>query len=64
MVLLVRCSNNTYSVALKSRLHHLVNKGLVTAFFRNGEWIAVEKNCALTIARPPKRKSVPLSASI
>ncbi len=44
MVLLVRCSDNTCSVALKSRLNDLVNEGLVTAYLRNGEWIAIEKS--------------------
>jgi hypothetical protein len=43
MVLLVRCSDNTCSVALKSRLNDLVNAGLVTAFLRNGEWVAAER---------------------
>ena len=43
MVLLVRCSDNTCSVALKSRLNDLVNAGLVTAFLRDGQWITAEK---------------------
>lgn len=43
MVLLVRCNDNTCSVALKSRLNDLVRAGLVTAFLRNGEWITAEK---------------------
>jgi hypothetical protein len=64
MVLLVRCSNNTYSLALKSRLHDLVNEGLVTAFFRHGEWIAVENNRVRKDISPPKRKPATLSASI
>lgn len=44
MVLLVRCSDNTCSVALKSRLKELINDGLVTAFFQDGEWVVVAKN--------------------
>ena len=44
MVLLVRCSDNTCSVALKSRLKELINDGLVTAFFREGEWIVAERD--------------------
>ncbi len=62
MVLLVRCSDNTCSVALKSRLNDLVNAGLVTAFLRNGEWIAAEK----TGPRPSKQPKVnlaPIAAS-
>ena len=42
MVLLVRCNDNTCSVALKSHLNDLVNAGLVTAYLRNGEWVAAE----------------------
>ena len=64
MVLLVRCSNNTYSVALKSRLNQLVNEGLVTAFFRNGAWVAAENNSVQKNSGPRKRKPVTLSASI
>lgn len=43
MVLLVRCKDNTCSVALKSCLNDLVREGLVTAYLHNGEWVAVEK---------------------
>ena len=43
MVLLVRCSDNTCSVALKSRLKDLINNGLVTAFLQDGEWVVAEK---------------------
>ncbi len=42
MVVLVRCKDNTCSVALKSRLNDLANDGLVIAYLRNGDWIAVE----------------------
>ena len=41
MVLLVRCSNGSYSLALESRLDELINDGLVTAFLHAGEWITV-----------------------
>jgi hypothetical protein len=54
MVLLVRCRDNTCSVALKSRLNDLMNDGLITAYLRNGEWVAVHKRetrrtCTLTL---------------
>ena len=39
MVILVRCVNGSYSLALESRLDELINDGLVTAFLNDGEWI-------------------------
>jgi hypothetical protein len=39
MVILVRCSNGSYSLALESRLEALINDGLVAAFLKDGEWI-------------------------
>jgi hypothetical protein len=53
MVLLVRCRDNTCSVALKSRLNALVNEGLVTAYLRDGEWV--------TVLRKETRRTCPLS---
>ena len=44
MVVLVRCSNDTCSLALKSHLNDLIDDGLVTAFLSNGEWITAEKS--------------------
>ena len=44
MVVLVRCSDNSCSVALKSHLKQLVNAGLVSAWLRNGEWVESEKS--------------------
>lgn len=64
MVLLVRCSDDTYSVALKSRLQELVNDGLVTAFLRNGEWIAAGKDPVCRHVRQQKIKIAALTASI
>lgn len=39
MVILVRCSNGSYSLALETRLDALINDGLVAAFLNDGEWI-------------------------
>ena len=43
MVVLVRCSDETCSVALKSCLDGLVKGGLITAYLENGEWVAVPR---------------------
>jgi len=63
MVVLVRCSNNTYSVAMKSRLNNLVADGVVTAVLRNGEWIALNRE-ERQYSRSLKRKSVSLAATL
>ena len=63
MILLVRCRDNTCSVALKSNLNDLINEGLVTAYLRNGEWIMAEKTmreCASP--KQPKVKHAPHAA--
>ncbi len=41
MVVLVRCCNGTYSLALESRLDELVKEGLVEAVLRDDEWLPV-----------------------
>lgn len=42
MVVLVRCANNTYTVALLPRLESLASEGLITAYLGPGGWIDVE----------------------
>ncbi|HLO25843.1 MAG TPA: hypothetical protein VK187_07005 [Geobacteraceae bacterium] len=61
MVLLVRCKDNTCSVALKSCLNDLVREGLVTAYLRNGEWVAVEKTRTGRVCRTPEQSKGLLS---
>jgi hypothetical protein len=48
MVILVRCCDDTCSLALKSRLDELIKDGLVSAFLSDGEWIM--------IGHPPVRR--------
>lgn len=43
MVVLVRCIDNTYSLALEARLTELIDDGLIAAFFREGEWVRVDR---------------------
>jgi len=65
MILLVRCRDNTCSVALKSHLDDLINEGLVTAFLRNGEWITAEKTRTMrecASSKQPKVKHAPPAA--
>lgn len=41
MVVLVRCSNKTYSLALEARVDELVQAGIVEAVLRDDEWVPV-----------------------
>lgn len=52
MVVLVRCNDNTCSVALKSRIDDLADEGLITAVLRDGEWIAVERTETWRLCKP------------
>jgi hypothetical protein len=58
MVVLVRCSDNSCSVALKSHLHELVNAGLVSAWLRNGEWVEAKKTLARRKCAPARKADV------
>lgn len=51
MVVLVRCSDETHTLALESRLDKLINDGLIVAYLKDGQWIP-------TIAPPPPTRSV------
>jgi hypothetical protein len=53
MVLLVRCRDNTCSVALESRLNDLVNDGLVTAYLRSDQWVTVQQREPRRICTSP-----------
>ena len=39
MVVLVRCCDDSCSLALKSRLDTLINAGLISAFLHDGVWV-------------------------
>ena len=39
MVVLVRCCDDTCSLALKSHLDDLINTGLISAFLHEGVWV-------------------------
>jgi hypothetical protein len=43
MVVLVRCNDETYTVALESSLEDLANGGLISAYLCEGEWISVDR---------------------
>ena len=38
MIILVRCRDGIYSIALESRVEELVEEGLVSAVLHEGEW--------------------------
>jgi hypothetical protein len=41
MVVLVRCSDETYSVALESHLGELAKGGMISAYLLEDEWVKV-----------------------
>lgn len=41
MVVLVRCNDGTYSVAMESCLDELIRGGLVSAYLSGGDWVKV-----------------------
>ena len=43
MVVLVRCIDNTCTLALEARLSELMHEGLISAFFHNDEWVRIER---------------------
>lgn len=51
MVVLVRCNDGTYSVAMESCLDELISNGVVSAYLRGEDWIKVT-------VEPQSRKSV------
>lgn len=51
MVVLVRCIDDTFTLALESRLKELTSTGLISAFLCNGSWVKVE--------HPTQRKTAP-----
>ena len=55
MVILVRCCDGTYSLALNSRLDDLIDAGLISAFLREGAWVAT--------GPPPAKRDRPAAES-
>ena len=43
MVVLVRCIDNTCTLALEERLDELINDGLITSFLHEGEWVRIDR---------------------
>ncbi len=46
MVVLVKCSDDTYTVAMESRLAELIAEGLVVQVLRNGVWTTANRSQA------------------
>ncbi|RNC66655.1 MAG: hypothetical protein ED859_16110 [Desulfuromonadales bacterium] len=58
MVVLVRCTDDTITVALESSLDQLIKDGMIKSFLSSDEWID-------TVNRVPewKKRPVPISDS-
>ncbi len=53
MVVLVRCYDDTCTLALESRLTELINEGLVAEVLRDGTWVATEPKRSWTESVQP-----------
>ncbi|ANA40375.1 GSU3473 family protein [Geobacter anodireducens] len=49
MVVLVRCIDDTITVALEAHLKQLIREGSITSFLRAGEWVDA-------VASPERKK--------
>ena len=58
MVILVRCTDQTVSVALASRLEYLISEGLITEYLDGDRWVAARSRKPDAPAyHPPVEKS-------
>lgn len=57
MVFLVRCFDDTFALALESRLDQLKNQGLISAVLRDGIWIDVKPEPGSSLPQKAKRRS-------
>lgn len=55
MVVLVRCSDDTYTVAMESSLDELTRTGLITAYLQDGEWVGVARERRPAVSACEKR---------
>ena len=50
MVILVRCPDQTVSLALESRLEHLIGEGLITAYLASDGWVPAKSKKTSALA--------------
>jgi hypothetical protein len=58
MVVLVRCNDDTCSVALESCLDGLIKGGLISAYLDKGEWVSVARSLRITRGVISSRRSL------
>jgi hypothetical protein len=58
MVILVRCPDQTVSLALESRLEELISEGLITAYLGPDGWVAAKSKKTVVLSHSaPVEKS-------
>ena len=57
MVVLVCCTDKTFSVALESRLESLLKEGLITAYLGLDGWVKTKSKTRVKSCRKPAKKS-------
>lgn len=56
MVVIVRCKDDTCSVALEACLEGLVKGGLITAYLDKDEWVTVPRERTVNRSRSTRRR--------
>lgn len=63
MVVLVRCYDDTCTLALESRLTELIDEGLVAEVLRNGIWVTAEPKRSWTGSIHPESRLAAMVSS-
>jgi hypothetical protein len=61
---MVRCYDNTCTLALESRLTELIDEGLVAEVLRNGAWIAAEPMRSWNVSAHPAQSESRMAAMV
>ena len=63
MIVLVRCNDDTYSVAMESRIEELGKTGLIKAYLRDGEWEKITSDIQFSRNCPERRRPVQITVA-
>ena len=64
MVVLVRCIDNTCTLALEARLNELINDGLIMSFLHEGQWVRIDRNLPRHMYAPSVRADRGMTAMV
>jgi hypothetical protein len=64
MVVLVRCTDDTYSVAQQSCIEELGRAGIINAYFSEGEWVKVARELQVVRHSAERHRSTQMSIAV